>query len=216
MIHRLDSITIFKALNQEQRTLLAKKIRIKHYTKDSIGFYEGDDRKCLYILLEVKMKLFTSGIDGCEIHLKHFKIPQPVAIYAYIKHKPFPATCKFVTDGAMGLLSIDDFESLMSIPAFTSELVHCLSSQVMMYSDILHKETHFTCEAKVADLLLNKANIFEKYKKSEIAQILNITPETLSRILSKFKKETMITLNKKTLHILNSNALTTIVNDCSA
>lgn len=215
-MYKLDSVAIFKTLAPEKRTFLERKIHIKHYTQDSIVFYEGDESRCLYILLEGTMKLFTSGLDGSEIHLKHFKTPQPVAIYAYLEHKPFPATCKFVTDGAMGLLSVDDFESLMSIPEFTSELTHYLSSQVMMFSDILHKETHFSCEAKVAHLLLHKATIFQKYKKSEIAQMLNITPETLSRILSKFKKETMITLNKKTLNILNTNALHTIVDECTA
>jgi len=215
-MHTLDSITLFKTLSLEQRKHLEKKIHVKHYTKDSIVFYEGEESKYLYILLEGTMKLFTSGLDGCEIHLNHFKVPQPVAIYAHIQHEPFPATCKFVTDGVMGLLSVEDFESLMSVPEFTSELTHYLSSQVMMFSDILHKETHFSCEAKVAHLLLHKANIFQKCKKSEIAQMLNITPETLSRILSKFKKETMITLHKNTLNILNTNALNTIVADCSA
>jgi len=215
-MYKLDSISIFKKLSRERRILLEKKIHIKNFSQDSIVFYEGEESTCLYILLEGTMQLFTSGLDGCEIHLQHCETPQPVAIYAYLQQKPFPATCKFVTKGTMGMLSINDFESLMSIPEFTFSLAHCLSSQVMMFSDILHKETLFSCEAKVADMLLNKATIFNKYKKNEIAQILNIAPETFSRILSRFKKDTMITLDNKTLTILNPNALNKIVANYTA
>jgi len=215
-MHRLNSINLFKKLNIERRSLLESRMLIKHYTKDSIVFYEGDESKCLYILLEGTMKLFTTGLDGYEIHLEHFAVPQPVAIYAYLEHEPFPATCKFVTDGAMGILSINDFESLMSIPEFTTELVHCLSSQVMMFSEILQKETHFSCDAKVANLLVTKKGIFQKYKKIEIAQILNITPETLSRILTRFKREGVITLNNNILFILKPDVLNCIIDKHSA
>ena len=68
-MYKLDSVAIFKTLAPEKRTFLERKIHIKHYTQDSIVFYEGDESRCLYILLEGTMKLFTSGLYGSILKL---------------------------------------------------------------------------------------------------------------------------------------------------
>ncbi|MEA1879574.1 MAG: Crp/Fnr family transcriptional regulator [Campylobacterota bacterium] len=211
-MYTLEAIDMFSKLDEKHQALIKKKIRIKYFQSDKVVFYEGDQSQYLYLLLEGKIKLYSAGQNGSEIHLTHFEAPQPVAIYAYLQNKPFPATCRFVDDGAMGLLHIDDFHALMRIPEFSEALAHCLSSQVMMFSDILHQETQLTSEAKVADLLLKNNNIFKEYKKHDIAKILNITPETLSRVLTKFKKDTLINLDKTKLRILNIKVLEDIVN----
>ena len=54
--------------------------------------------------------------------------------------------------------------------------------------------------------------VYLKYaKSSEIASILNITPETLSRILTKLKKEEIITVKEHVLTILDQKALQEII-----
>lgn len=50
-------------------------------------------------------------------------------------------------------------------------------------------------EAKVARFLVNNADLFNELKHFKIASILNITPETFSRILAKFKAQNLITLD---------------------
>jgi CRP/FNR family transcriptional regulator len=62
----------------------------------------------------------------------------------------------------------------------------------MVLSSLIHKETIFSSEAKVAKMLIENVEIFTKLKYNEIAAILNLTPETLSRIFKKFKKEKII------------------------
>ena len=48
-------------------------------------------------------------------------------------------------------------------------------------------------------------------KNNEIASILNLTPETFSRILSKFKKKSIISIKNHQLEILNKEALYMII-----
>jgi CRP/FNR family transcriptional regulator len=62
----------------------------------------------------------------------------------------------------------------------------------MVLSALIQKETIYSSEAKVAKLLIENVEIFTKLKYNEIAAILNLTPETLSRIFKKFKKENII------------------------
>jgi CRP/FNR family transcriptional regulator len=80
-----------------------------------------------------------------------------------------------------------------------------------LLENLLHKETVFSSEAKIADLIANNAKVFQYLKNNEIASILNITPETLSRTLTKLKKEEIITLNEHVVTILNQNALQNII-----
>ncbi|MCF6207595.1 MAG: helix-turn-helix domain-containing protein, partial [Sulfurovum sp.] len=63
------------------------------------------------------------------------------------------------------------------------------------------------------DLMLKKVTIFNRLKNNEIASILNLTPETFSRILTKLKKEEIIKIENHKLIILNQDALIDIVNN---
>ena len=82
-----------------------------------------------------------------------------------------------------------------------------MTNKVMMLSSLVHKETILSSEAKVADLILNEIDIFNRVKNNEIASILNITPETLSRILSKFKRENIIDMQNHIVSIYDIQAL---------
>lgn len=56
-------------------------------------------------------------------------------------------------------------------------------------AELLHNETIYSSEANIADFLLNNASIFTRLKNNKIASILNLTPERLSRVLTKLKKK---------------------------
>jgi CRP/FNR family transcriptional regulator len=59
--------------------------------------------------------------------------------------------------------------------------------------------------------MIKKVNIFNRLKNNEIASILNLTPETFSRIMTKFKKESIIVVERHEVTILNEDALYNIV-----
>jgi CRP/FNR family transcriptional regulator len=65
-----------------------------------------------------------------------------------------------------------------------------------------------TTEAKVAKFIVEHTDIFNQYKNTKIAMLINTTPETLSRILSKFKKIEYIKLDSKhKLSYIDKNSL---------
>ena len=74
----------------------------------------------------------------------------------------------------------------------------------------------------MADIIIRKESIFQRLKNSEIASILNVTPETFSRILAKFKKEGIISIKAHKLEVLDRKKLEIILetnkvkecNDC--
>ncbi len=207
----LEEIPMFSALGQNYIKELQEEIHIKQYTKESIVFYEGDESEYLHILMHGSVKLYKTTPKGSQIQINRFSAPGLIAEFAIFEKEPFPATCEFVTDGAIGLLHFNKLYDYLNQPQFSLELIKSLTGKISLLSALVHKETILSSEAKVADLMLKKVTIFNRLKNNEIASILNLTPETFSRILTKMKKEGIIKIENHKLHILNQDALLAII-----
>jgi len=208
---QLQEIPIFSALEESYIKELQNAILVKHYKKDSIVFYEGDESEYLHILMEGSVKMYKTSPKGTQIQINRFTAPSLIAEFACFEQEIFPATCEFISDGAIGLLHFDKLYAYLNQPRFSLELIKSLTGKVMMLSALVHKETILSSEAKVADLMIKKVTIFNRLKNNEIASILNLTPETFSRILTKFKKEGIISVEDHRLRVLSKDALFHIV-----
>ena len=207
----IADIPMFSDLDKKFHKELRDRIYIKKYTKNSIVFYEGDKSDYLHILLEGTIRLYKTSPKGSEVQIKRMDAPNTIGEYACFEDEPFPVTCEFITGGVMGLLHFDKVYKYLDNKEFSLGLIKSLTSKVMILSSLVHKETILSSEAKVADLIIKKTLVFNRLKNNEIASILNLTPETFSRILSKFKKESIITIKNHNLSILNKEALEMIV-----
>jgi CRP/FNR family transcriptional regulator len=207
----LKEIPLFSRLTAYQLNELQSQMHIHQYEKESIVFYEGDESDYLQVLLSGAVRLYKTSPKGTQVHMHNFTAPEIVALFAAFEHIPYPATCEFITDGVIGLIPLEKIYSCMENVDFSRSLVSALSKRMKLLADLLHKETIYTSEAKIADLVMSNATIFQHLKNNEIASILNMTPETLSRILTKFKKEKIITLEEHILTILDTEALTYII-----
>ena len=208
---KLEEIPMFSALSPSHIKELYNQTHIKHFTKDSIVFYEGDESTYLHILLEGSIKLYKTTPKGTQIQINRLAAPEFIGEYACFEQQPFPATCEFVTNGVMGLLPFDVVYKHLSNPNFSLEIIKSLTGKVGLLSALVHKETVLSSEAKVADLMTQKLSLFHRLKNNELASILNLTPETFSRIMTKFKKEGIIVVESQTVKILNEDALYMIV-----
>jgi CRP/FNR family transcriptional regulator len=219
-MYRLEEIPIFSKLNENHLKELYDCTYIKYFTKDSIVFYEGDESKYLYILLEGSIKLYKTTPKGSQVQINRLMAPSLIGEYACFEDCPYPATCEFVTDGCMGMLPFEDVYKYLSNPQFSLEIIKSLTGKVLLLSSLVHKETVLSSEAKVADLMTQKLALFHRLKNNEIASMLNLTPETFSRIMTKFKKEGIISVESHMVIIHNEDALYSIVEtntmkDCS-
>ena len=109
------------------------------------------------------------------------------------------------------MLHLKKVKEYLKEPEFSLALLKSMTNKVMMLSSLVHKETILYSEAKVADLILNEIDIFNRIKNNEIASILNITPETLSRILGKLKKEKIINVKNHIVTVIDMEALHIII-----
>ena len=163
-------------------------------------FYEGDDSRYLHLLTFGIIKLYKMSSNNKEIILKYFHANELIAEVANFEEIAFPATAKAFTD--IEIIKID-FEKLKDIIYSNVDLLYQI--QVSLIKKVKNLEyfisRHLVLDAKqrVAQYVHDYTEDFFTHKNIETAEVLNITPETLSRFLKLFKDEKMINMKEKTI-----------------
>lgn len=209
---KIEEMPMFSHLDKKFHKQLYDNIYIRDFRKNSIVFYEGDCSDYLHILIDGQVRLYKTSPKDTMIQLHRLNAPAIIGEYACLEQVAFPATCEFISDrGTIGLLHFKNLMKYLEDPKFSLALLKSMTNKVMLLSSLVHKETILSSEAKVADLILNEIEVFNSIKNSEVASILNITPETLSRILSKLKKYEIINIKNHIVKIKNIEALHIII-----
>ncbi len=208
---KIQDVALFSGLSETYLSELQAQMSIKRYDKDCIVFYEEEKSEYLHILLEGDVRLYKTTPTGKEVYLHGMTAPTALALYPALEREAFPATCAFITNGVVGLLPLEKLHKCLNNIDFSLAMIKAISKRMRLLENLLHKETVFSSEAKVADLIIKNTKLFEHLKNNEIASILNMTPETFSRILTKLKKEKIISIDKHIVTVLDQNALQNII-----
>ena len=167
--------------------------------KDSILFYEGDESKYLYLLVTGIVKLYKTSSTNRKIILKYFHAQELIAEVANFEEIPYPATAEAYTD--IQYLKID-FQKLKKYiflnPELSFKIQTSLIKKIKNLEHVISCDLVLDAKERVAKYICENKNNFFKQKNIEIAEILNITPETLSRILKYFRQNGLIDIKSKT------------------
>jgi len=210
-MYTLNKIPLFANLDDTQLNELKKQLHIKKYTKESIVFYEEDKSEYIHLLLEGSVKMYKTSPKGSRIHIHDFNAPDIIALFATFKDIPFPATCELTSDGVIGLIPLKKLYECMKDVEFSMAVTNSLANKMELLASLLQRETIYSSEAKIAELIHNDITIFKRLKNNEIASMLNIAPATLSRTLTKFKKEQIIADEEYTVRLLDKDKLLEIM-----
>ncbi|MDH4944836.1 Crp/Fnr family transcriptional regulator [Sulfurimonas sp. C5] len=186
---KLKQIYFFNSLNEEEIKAIESMSVIKKLQRDEILFYEGETAKSFYFLLEGKLKLYKTNSKANEIVLHLFQAPTMVAEMATIEDIPFPATARAQTNNTfVAVIEKEKFLNLLEItPKLSWHIIKSLTSKIKTLEKSINRNLVLDATAKVCSLLQENHDILQTHKNIQIANILNITPETLSRTLRKLK-----------------------------
>lgn len=196
-MHILNEVSLFSKLDKEELKLLKNISTSKKYSKGEILFYEGDRSKNLHLLVEGILKLYKTNFKGQQIFLHQFYPQSFVAELTNFEDIPFPASAEFITDGVVLKIDFEKFKTLIhGNPNLSLKIIRSLSEKLKIMSEVIHNEVILNSEAKVAKMIVELPELFGDIKNTKIAQLLNITPETLSRTLSKFKQLKIVKIDE--------------------
>lgn len=204
----LETIEIFSHLSSAQFQRLESISLLRNYDAGQIIFYQGDKSEYFHLVLEGDVSVYKSNETGTlEVH--RFRGPSMFAESATFQAIPFPASAEALSSCSILKLPRDPFLKLLHDDAGLSiALIASLTQKInslQRANDQLRAPDAFT---KIVRLMLDRPDIFQSLKGIEIAKIAGITPETLSRILTKLQKENIISFKpRKIFEILDMNTL---------
>ena len=200
MKNKLKDIYLFKDLCDDTLDRIGEFTTFLKLSKDNVLFYEGDEPKYLFLLKKGIVKLYKTSSNDKEILLKYFHSNELIAEVANFEQIPYPATAQSFTDTEV--LRID-FVSLKDIiysdPNLSFLIQTSLIKKIRNLENIVSLHVVLDSKERIAKYLCDHSEEFFNTKNIIVAEILNISPETLSRMLRVFKNDGLIDNKKKTV-----------------
>lgn len=216
MSFALENLDFFKDCDPQKLSKLSSTAKYKPYNASDILVYEEDDINRVYFLVDGEVKLYKvdrfdneiflytlcnqtllTDIGSFECHTINcfsnieFLVPSHVVSFDL-------KTFKEVVQTDLSLLI-----NLVNILAYQKHRVDCMVSMGMV----------FDVTAKVAKMLHDQLDLYNRLKKQEISYRLNIQPATLSRVLAKFIRKGLIEEQDHKTVVLQREELTRYFNE---
>lgn len=212
-LNYIKQLTFFKSLDDEKLNVLQNISKIMVYPKNSILYYENESKSKIYFLVSGLLKVYKIDKFENEIFLYHIyknsliselTSIQENSIYCY-------SNAEFMEDGIVLEVDFVAFrEEFLAKNILNTEFINEILTKTMQLHCVVNRELVFDASAKVAFMLCDDLEMFNSLKRHEISFMLHIQPETLSRVLNKLKRSSVIEIENYKITILDKEKLISI------
>jgi len=216
---QLAAIPLFASLARDELDELGKIADVRPVPKGAALFSEGEDASGFHVVLSGRVRVYKVSPEGREQTLHLFGPNQPVGEAAAFAGEPFPAHARALEDARTVFIPRDGFAVLVQRhPTVALHLLAVLSKRLMRFAGIIEGLALKEAPARLAAYLLylgeqpNEDGTVElETGKGQLASLLGMTPETLSRILTKLRSEGAIEpTGQRRFRLLDTALLTRI------
>ncbi|EEO25818.1 cyclic nucleotide-binding domain protein [Helicobacter winghamensis ATCC BAA-430] len=191
-----------KRNNMEEHFKLLYNIGYKRFfNKDEILFFEGENPKKLFILLNGKVRIYKSiqpikDIAPREKTLHYITSPSFLAEMPSLLKQPFPASAICTEDCEVLEISLEAFQKQCTEnPHFCQQLIASLCQKIRILETLI-MESHLSLKDKLMSFLQENTQNLNTLTQREIAKHLNTSPESLSRTIRELKTQGRIETKK--------------------
>jgi CRP/FNR family transcriptional regulator len=203
-------LNFFSNLSEEEIDRLVAISSLKKYGADRLLYYEKSESDRVLFLVDGLAKAYKIDKHDNEIFL----------YYIYKNHilSDISSLDKPILTTYSNILFVEDSEVLsVDYVAFKREFLDkgllCLelANEVIRHSkqlqSLINREFIFDSVSKVAMMLSTELKMFNKLKRYDVSLMLHIQPSTLSRVLSRLKRNKLIDIEHGVVIIVNEEGL---------
>lgn len=207
----ISSLPLFEGLKKEDIEHIASFCSLKEHQEGDVLFYEKDTKDAIYYIIEGSVKFYKVDRFDNEIFL--YKLYSNSLIFNVSKLiDSFFISCyanaEFLEDSKILSIQSKPFRDMIySNHALMTRILEESFKMIQQMQCIISRDVVFDGTAKVAHMLIHDLHTFNRIKKHEIAYMLHLQPETLSRILNKLTRNGTIAIEKNAVVILNEKEL---------
>jgi len=213
MIDAIKSIDFFNDLDDKQIEYLKDISVLRKFSADTIVYYEDDIDYSLQFLVNGLIKIYKIDKYDNEIFLYYIYKNNMISEFTSIDDETIYcfSNAEFVEDGSILSIDFKKFKKeFIDTGVLTNKFVKEILAKTHQLQCILNRELVFDATAKVSFMLSNDLDMFNKLKRTEVAFMLHIQPETLSRVLKKLVRREVIEIQNNMIEVLDDEQLSSI------
>ena len=210
---------LFSALDDESAATLRASMTMVKVPKGNTLFKEGDAGDRLFVVVEGKLKLGTSSIDGRENLLSILGPGDMFGELSLFDPGPRTATATAVTDARVLALAHDQVIGLVTQhPQVSLELLARLAQRLRRTNEDLADLVFSDVPGRVAKALMDLGSRFGVQKddglhvnhdltQEELAQLVGASRETVNKALADFAARSWVRLEPRAVVVLDYERL---------
>ena len=221
----LSNVNFFDALDNIALERVIAQSSTRNLKKDEYLFYQGDNAKNFYLVLNGRVKLTQLDKEGDQV-IHHYPGPgDPFGIVAVLREIDLPVTAQAVEDTQLLFWDQQTLRNLMEeYPQISFNAIRILSKFIVDFQNRIQQLSTERVERRIARALLRVSEqagkkvesgikIDIRLTRKDISEMCGTTLFTVSRVLKKWEKEQIVDCSSEFLIITNPHQLVKIAED---
>lgn len=211
ILEKLQKIDFFNNLDIDLLKELSKFAKINTYEENSMLYYEGEILDEIYFVLSGEIKFYK--YDSFENEVFLYKITKNLVFdfnFVDFNFKEFStfSNAQFTKKTKILSININIFANFIKQYKAIKENIYKTNFKILgIFQNIIKLNVIYDAMTKVAFFINEDVENFNNLKKHEIAYMLHIQPETLSRVLKRLARLEIIQIDKNKIKIINQQKL---------
>lgn len=216
----LAEFSLFRELTDNELNKIAAIAITRDWKKHSHVFQQGDPLVNVYFIYEGKIKIYKSDINGREQIVNIAKKGEMFPHIGFFRQGDYPAYAEVVEPSTLITIPISQFEGvLIENPELSIKVFRVLGEKIIDLQNRLEEKILNNTYEQFIKLLIRLAKkhgdelqngtylLKAEFTNKDLASMIGTTRETVSRTLTKMKKDELIEEDKHGNMILTPNKL---------
>ena len=204
-IHMLSQTAFFHGISGDSRKALARICQPVEAHKRDVIFHEGTAGQAMYLLARGNVQLHKTAPDGREIVIKVIKPGEAFAEVVLFEEPRYPVTATALTNSLLLRILRTDLHTLLRSEDFRNDFIAMLMRKQRYLADRIRQVTSHSVEERFLHFIREQygpgPEVTVTITKKEIAAAIGATPETLSRLIQRLKREHVLSWTGKKLRL---------------
>ncbi|MFK9093415.1 Crp/Fnr family transcriptional regulator [Bacillus salipaludis] len=205
----LAVFTLFRELNDFEMTKIADIAITRDWKKQSHVFLQGDPLENVYFIYDGKIKIYKSDVNGKEQIVAIAKKGEMFPHVGFFRKGDYPAYAEVLEPSTLIAVPISKFESvLIENPELCIKVFKVLGEKIVDLQDRLEEQILNNTYEQIVKLLIRLAQkhgmeqedgtilLKSEFTNKDLANMIGTTRETISRTLTKMKKDELIEVDE--------------------
>ncbi len=208
---------IFKYLTKDEYDVVSYIKTCNFFDRGDVIYHEGNRVGGVYCVNKGIVKHYKTGIDGKEQIVRFSKKGDIFGFRSILSEEPACTTTKVIEDAGLCFIPLDQFLSLVNNnPAFSMAIMKMSCVELGAANKYILDIAQKNVRERLAEILLLLNDNFgvtsEGYlaislTRDELASFVGTATESVIRLLSEFKHDGLIEINRRKIKLVEINKL---------